>query len=86
MDKSLKCNIENMHALAGSALGTLRAMDDELKAAIEAAGGIRALARELGMSHQALSEWKRVPAHRILQVEAVTKVPRERLRPELYRR
>jgi DNA-binding transcriptional regulator YdaS (Cro superfamily) len=56
-----------------------------LKTAIDAAGGLRAIARELGMSHQALSEWGRVPADRILQVEAVTKIPREKLRPDLYR-
>jgi DNA-binding transcriptional regulator YdaS (Cro superfamily) len=65
-------------------------MDDEreegLLLAIKAAGGIRALARELGMSPQALSEWRRVPADRILQVEAVTKVRREKLRPDLYRK
>lgn len=63
-------------------------MDDEreegLLLAIKAAGGIRALARELGMSPQALSEWRRVPADRILQVEAVTKISRKKLRPDLY--
>jgi DNA-binding transcriptional regulator YdaS (Cro superfamily) len=59
--------------------------DDGLKAAIKAAGGFRALARLLGISPQSLSEWKRVPTHRILQVEAVTKIPREKLRPNLYR-
>jgi hypothetical protein len=37
------------------------------------------------MSHQALWEWRRVPDDRILQVEAVTKIPREKLRPDLYR-
>jgi DNA-binding transcriptional regulator YdaS (Cro superfamily) len=60
-------------------------MGNGLKEAIKAAGGLRPLARELGMSMQALSQWKRVPAHRILQVEAVTGIARERLRPELYR-
>ena len=59
--------------------------DEGLAAAIKAAGGLRPLARELGMSVQAFSEWKRVPVHRILQVEAVTKIPREKLRPDLYR-
>ena len=49
--------------------------------AIQKAGGLRALAREIGMSAQAFSEWKRVPADRILQVEAITGIPREKLRP-----
>lgn len=56
-----------------------------MKLAIAAAGGLRPLARELGMSAPALSEWRRVHADRILQIEAVTKVPREKLRPDLYR-
>jgi DNA-binding transcriptional regulator YdaS (Cro superfamily) len=56
-----------------------------LRRAIEAAGSSRVLARALGLSQQALSEWKRVPSHRILQVEAVTGVRREKLRPDLYR-
>jgi DNA-binding transcriptional regulator YdaS (Cro superfamily) len=60
-------------------------MDEGLKAAIKAAGGFRPLARLLGISSSALSKWKRVPAHRILQVEAVTGVEREQLWPDLYR-
>ena len=59
--------------------------DQGLMLAIEKAGGLRALARELGMSHQALAEWQRIPADRLLQVEAVTQIPREKLRPDLYR-
>jgi hypothetical protein len=37
MDKDLERHIKNMRALAGSALGTLQALDDELKAVIKAA-------------------------------------------------
>jgi hypothetical protein len=55
--------------------------DAGLVLAIAAAGGPRPLAFELGIS----CEWRRVPAHRILQVEAVTGIPREKLRPDLYR-
>jgi len=60
-------------------------IEEGLRLAIEAAGGVRALARLLGMSAPALLEWRRVPAHRILQVEAVTNIQRERLRPDFYR-
>ena len=63
---------------------TKRGIDDGLRQAIAKAGSAKALAFALGMSAQALSEWQRVPAHRILQVEAVTGIPREKLRPELY--
>jgi DNA-binding transcriptional regulator YdaS (Cro superfamily) len=58
--------------------------DSGLKAAIAATGSMRKLAFLLGISPAALSEWWRVPSHRILQVEAVTDVPRELLRPDLY--
>jgi DNA-binding transcriptional regulator YdaS (Cro superfamily) len=61
-------------------------MDEGLKAAIKAAGGVRPLARKLGISVSAFCAWKRVPADRILQVEAVTGVDREQLRPDLYRK
>jgi len=60
--------------------------DEGLRRAIDAAGGLRPLARLLGITVQSLSEWHRVPVGRLLQVEAVTKVPREKLRPEFYRR
>jgi DNA-binding transcriptional regulator YdaS (Cro superfamily) len=62
------------------------ARDEGLSLAIEAAGSINKLARALGMSQQALSEWRSVPAGRIVQVEAITGVPREKLRPDLYRK
>ena len=58
--------------------------DEGLSLAIKAAGGFRPLARLLGISSSALSGWKRVPSHRILQVEAVTGIEREQLRPDLY--
>jgi DNA-binding transcriptional regulator YdaS (Cro superfamily) len=54
--------------------------------AIEAAGSIRKLAGLLGVSHQAVSKWDNVPAHWIVEIERVTGVPREQLRPDLYRR
>jgi TorA maturation chaperone TorD len=52
--------------------------------AIEAAGGIGALARALGISQPAVSNWQKVPAERVLTVEAVTGVSRFVLRPDLY--
>ena len=52
--------------------------------AIRAAGGVGVLARSLGISQPAVSNWARVPAERVLQVEAITGVGRVRLRPDLY--
>lgn len=61
-------------------------IDAGLKAAIAAAGSAHALAVKLGMSPQAFSEWRRIPSHRILQVEAITGIDRAILRPDLYAR
>jgi DNA-binding transcriptional regulator YdaS (Cro superfamily) len=60
--------------------------DPGLQAAIDAVGGLRALARLLGISASAIAQWRRVPAHRIVEIELGTGVPREILRPDLYRR
>ena len=55
-----------------------------LEDAIRAAGGIGALARRLGISQPSVSNWQRVPAERVVAVEALTGVPRASLRPDLY--
>jgi DNA-binding transcriptional regulator YdaS (Cro superfamily) len=53
--------------------------------AVKAAGGGAALARALGLrSRQAVYMWDRVPAAHVLKVEALSKVPRHKLRPDLY--
>jgi TorA maturation chaperone TorD len=58
--------------------------DDGLDRAIDAAGGIAQLARKIGISQPSVSNWIRVPAQRVVAVEAVTGVPRNDLRPDLY--
>src|SRR5262245_48473208 len=58
--------------------------DSGLQQAIEAAGGVGALARLLGIAQPSVSNWQRVPAERVLSVEALTGVPRDVLRADLY--
>jgi TorA maturation chaperone TorD len=58
--------------------------DEGLQEAIRAAGGITELARRVGLSQPSVSNWRRVPAERVLAVEAATGVPRTKLRPDLY--
>jgi DNA-binding transcriptional regulator YdaS (Cro superfamily) len=53
--------------------------------AIERAGSLAKLAQQLGISKQAIHKWRRAPAERIVEIERVTGVERERLRPDLYR-
>jgi DNA-binding transcriptional regulator YdaS (Cro superfamily) len=60
--------------------------DAALEHAIQAAGGAAELARALGITVQSISEWKRCPPRRAIEVERATKgiVSRNRLRPDLY--
>jgi TorA maturation chaperone TorD len=58
--------------------------DPGLDEAIRAAGGVGALARKIGISQPSVSNWARIPAERVLSVEAATGVSRGILRPDLY--
>jgi TorA maturation chaperone TorD len=58
--------------------------DVGLEEAIRVAGGVGALARKIGISQPSVSNWLRVPAERVLSVEAATGVSRGTLRPDLY--
>lgn len=55
-----------------------------VKLAAEKAGGIVKLSLALGLSRGAASQWRRVPAERVIEVERLTGIPREILRPDLY--
>jgi TorA maturation chaperone TorD len=59
--------------------------DRGLEQAIDAAGGVGALARKIGISQPSLSNWTRVPAERVIAVEEITGIDRAILRPDLYR-
>lgn len=58
--------------------------DPGLSEAIRAAGGVGQLARQIGISQPSVSNWIKVPAERVVSVEAVTGVDRAILRPDLY--
>ncbi len=58
--------------------------DPGLEQAINAVGGVGALARKIGISQPSVSNWVRVPAERVLLVEATTGIDRTVLRPDLY--
>jgi TorA maturation chaperone TorD len=58
--------------------------DAGLELAIKAAGGVGSLARGLGIAQPSVSAWSRIPAERVLAVEALTRVDRFVLRPDLY--
>lgn len=65
-------------------LGMSKDRDTIVDEAIAAAGGPSALCRELGIRPEATYSWKRIPAARVLQVEAASGISRHLLRPDLY--
>lgn len=48
------------------------------------AGGVVALSKALGLSRAAVSQWKRIPIERVIDVERLTGVPRADLRPDVF--
>jgi TorA maturation chaperone TorD len=58
--------------------------DRGLQDAIRAVGGVTELARRIGISQPSVSNWARVPAERVLEVENASGIARSVLRPDLY--
>lgn len=54
------------------------------EAAIDKAGGITRLSRNLGLHRSAVGKWVGVPAKHALAVERLTGVPATDLRPDIY--
>jgi hypothetical protein len=48
-------------------------------------GMMARVARELRITRAAVTFWPRVPAERVIDVERISGIPREQLRPDLYR-
>ncbi len=59
-------------------------MNDIIKIAIKRSGGITRLAKCLNIRHQTIYSWKKIPSERVVDVERVTGIPRQKLRPDLY--
>jgi hypothetical protein len=52
--------------------------------ALVAAGGIAELARQLGVTRQAVSLWDKIPLKHLRAVSKMTGIPQQQLRPDLY--
>lgn len=46
--------------------------------------GVRGVARLLDIKGPSVANWKRIPAERVLDLEAATGISRKKLRPDLY--
>ncbi len=58
--------------------------DPGLNEAIRAVGSVSELARKIGISQPSVSNWLKVPAERVVAVEAASGIGRSILRPDLY--
>lgn len=56
----------------------------EMQLVIDNVKSLAWLARELGLRRQSVAKWQRIPEDYLLQVEALTGIPREDLRPDLF--
>lgn len=52
--------------------------------AAQKVGGIAHLAEKLGIARQAIYQWSRIPAERVVDVERITGVSRTELRPDIF--
>lgn len=56
-------------------------------ALIRAQRGLLAkVAHGLGLTRAAVVKWDKVPAERVVDIERITGIPREQLRPDLFRK
>ena len=62
----------------------MKAQESALETALQRAGGTKPLGDALGITRQAVEQWRRVPPERVLHVERITGVSRYALRPDIY--
>lgn len=78
-----------MGLVAGMDVNQAPTPSQALKMAVEIAGSQSALGRVLGVTQRAVWRWvaegKPLPPQHVLAVEAATGIPKEQLRPDIYR-
>jgi DNA-binding transcriptional regulator YdaS (Cro superfamily) len=60
-------------------------MEDVMSKIRAKRGQIAHIATKLNITSPAVTKWRRVPAERVIDVERITGISREELRPDLYR-
>lgn len=63
---------------------SISAMDEICEQAKKAAGGPSKLAKALGITSQAVSQWRCVPAGYVMAVERLTGISKHKLRPDVF--
>lgn len=57
-----------------------------INVAAKKVGGIVALSQALGLSRAAASQWTEIPTDHLDKIERLTGIPREVLRPDIFRK
>jgi DNA-binding transcriptional regulator YdaS (Cro superfamily) len=70
--------------LASTQVAGYKQIMSALQKAIDRAGNPTKLGKLIGISRQAVEQWKVVPPERVLAVEKATGVSRYELRPDIY--
>jgi DNA-binding transcriptional regulator YdaS (Cro superfamily) len=60
-------------------------MHEKTRQCADRVGGVGKLAALLGIKGPSLYSWRRIPAERVLQLERITGIPKEELRPDLFK-
>lgn len=53
---------------------------------VSSVGTYTALAKKLGVTPGAVTQWQYVPIRHVATVEAITGIPREQLRPDFFKK
>ena len=61
-----------------------RKLSDGLRKALVAAGGVPELAAALGITPEAIYQWTNIPIRRVLEIEKLTGISRNILRPDFH--
>lgn len=51
---------------------------------VKMAGGPVIVARELGLTHGAVSQWRRVPAQHVVKMAMLAGIPAHQIRPDVF--
>jgi hypothetical protein len=60
--------------------------DDVMKGIFAKAGFAMEIAKHLGVTHQNVSAWRKVPAHHVLELTKILKMSPKQIRPDVFQR
>ena len=71
---------------SGAICRSVRKRNPIINKAAARLGGIVAMSQALGLSRGAAANWSEIPVDHVAKLEKLTGIPREVLRPDIFRR